>query len=576
MKETIRIFWGLVAASAIAFGLFFRTEAEKTNRTDVIWLLSLLVAGIALVGLFWGGTGFFANKKQFTPEERLRHYTGRVSSAIMVCFILIAIQTVRHSVVNAELVRESYTGTNRRGEPIIISDPRNLDERLRAVRGRIFDASGKEVAGVQIGANGYVKRTYAPNNAARQLLGYYNPGQFGSSGIEQAFDEYLTGQSNELINFGNSVFHRQPTGNDVYLTIDPDLQRLAQTQLGDLQGAIVLLDAKTGAVLAMAGKPNFDPEPLAFDPTQPRSGWNAQTTTIQNRFAALNRDAGSPLLPRATQGVYVPGSMFKTVTLAAILDSGKATAETVWNDPGFIIVDSQRIDDPNRPDRNKTQWNTREGYMFSLNAVFAQMGLQLGGQAMLEYGERTGFEKPIPFDLPTTQSEFVVQNNFLARNSAIAETAFGQGQLLMNPLHAALVAAAYGRGDGVLPRPYLVSTIKTKEGAIIRETRPENWTQAVRPETARVVRDIMVASATEGYVGRNGGGLPGSGAIVGGKTGTAELGGGFTNATYLAWAEKGDKIYAISVIIHNGRGIDGLGLAMPRANALLRAVLAKG
>jgi penicillin-binding protein A len=575
MKETIRIFWAVVAASAIAFGLFFRTEAEKTNRTDVIWLLSLLVAGIALLGLFWGGTGFFANKKQFTPEERLRHYTGRVSSAIMVCFILIAIQTVRHTIVNAELVRESYVGTNRRGEPIVVSDPRNIDERLRAVRGRIFDASGKEVAGVQVGANGYVKRTYAPNNAVRQLLGYYNPRQFGTSGIEAAFDEYLTGQSNELVNFGNSVFHRQPTGNDVYLTIDPDLQRLAQTQLGDLQGAIVLLDAKTGAVLAMAGKPNFDPEPLAFDPTQPSSGWDAQTTAIQNRFAALNRDAGAPLLPRATQGVYVPGSMFKTVTLAAILDSGKATPDTVWNDPGFIVVDSQRIDDPNRPDRNKTQWTSREGFMFSLNAVFAQMGLQLGGQTMLEYGERTGFEKPIPFDLPTTQSEFVVQNNFLARNSAVAETAFGQGQLLMNPLHAALVAAAYGRGDGVLPRPYLVSSIKTKEGAIIRETRPENWTQAVRPETAKVVRDIMVASATEGYVGRNGGSLPGSGAIVGGKTGTAELGGGFTNATYLAWAEKGDKVYAISVIIHNGRGIDGLGLAMPRANILLRAALAK-
>lgn len=256
-----------------------------------------------------------------------------------------------------------------------------------------------------------------------------------------------------------------------------------------------------------------------------------------------------------------------------MLDSGKTTPQATWEDKGFYVVDSHRIDDNNRPNQNTT-WTTQQGYMFSLNAVFAQLGLQLGQDGLVNYTERFGFEKDLPFDLPTSTSQNEVDKNFLAGKAAQAETGFGQGQLLVSPLHWAMLAAAIGRGDGVLPKPYLVQQIKNRDKAVIKETKPEPWLQAIRPETASVVRDIMIASATDGWVGLNGGGLRNSGAVVGGKTGTAELGNNINNAWYIAWASKGDRLFAIAVVADHRPNGEGLRDAMPRANQVLVAALA--
>ncbi len=132
-----------------------------------------------------------------------------------------------------------------------------------------------------------------------------------------------------------------------------------------------------------------------------------------------------------------------------------------------------------------------------------------------------------------------------------------------------------GRGDGIMPKPYLVQSIKTHTGQLIKEADPGSWLQTVRPETAKTVKDIMIASATDGWVGLNGGNLKGSGAIIGGKTGTAELGNNLNNAWYMAWASKGDKLYAIAVVIDHRAGGEGLQDAMPRANKILTAALAE-
>lgn len=576
MKETARIICGLIAAGAVTFGFFYRPENEVKNRTDGIWLLCLLIAGIALLGMFWAGRSLFQSKKILNPEEKLKHYIQRVSSVLIVGFLLISLQLVRNTVVIADELKQPYNGVNAKGQAVSSQDPRITNSQSKRQRGRIFDANNGEIAGIKVDKDGYVARTYTSNSAARQLLGYYSPLQFGNSGLEENFNNYLNGDigANPLLTLRDELVHKPTIGNDLYLTIDPKLQQLAVTQLGNLSGAIVLLDAKTGAVLAMAGYPNFDPAQLAFDPTLAEKDWPAQFDKISKSWQALATDPTSPLLPRATQGVYIPGSIFKTFTLAAGLDSGKITPDKVWNDTGTLTVDGRVINDPNRPDRNKTEWTTREGYMFSLNSVFAQMGLELGAPLLQQYGEKFGLDKPIPFDIATARSRLYVDNGYLLNRVAQADTGFGQGQLLLNPLHLALIAASFGRGDGVMPTPYLVQTIKARDGTVIKNTQPRNWLQTVRPETVQQVRDIMVASATNGYVGINGGGLKDTGALVGGKTGTAELGGGLTNATYIAWASKGERTFAISVVINGGRGWDGLAFAMPRANQILRAALA--
>jgi peptidoglycan glycosyltransferase len=124
-----------------------------------------------------------------------------------------------------------------------------------------------------------------------------------------------------------------------------------------------------------------------------------------------------------------------------------------------------------------------------------------------------------------------------------------------------------------MPKPYLVQSIKTPSGQLVKETQPANWLQTVRPETAKTVRDIMIASATDGWVGLNGGSLKGSGAVVGGKTGTAELGNNLNNAWYIAWASKGDRLFAIAVLIDHRANGEGLKDALPRANKILLAAL---
>ena len=578
MKQAIRVFCGIVAVGAVAFGFLYQTPAIRESRSDNIWLLSLLVAGIAMLIFLWLGRAPLSNKRAVPPEERLRYNVQRVSSVLIVAFLLITLQLLREQVVSAGDLEKPFVGKNAKGEDVTIQDPRLITQKLANQRGRIFDASGKEVAGIAVSKYGLVRRTYDNNSPIKQLLGYFSPLQFGNSGLEDAYDDYLSGKNgaNPFAGLQRSLLNEPTVGNDLYLTIDPKLQQTAQDALGQTAGSIVLLDAKSGAVLAMVGYPRFDPATLAFDPTVDDSLWPQQIQDIQARWTALNNDKTNlPLLMRPTGGLYTPGSIFKTITISGMLETGKATPDSTWQDTGSYVVDNHSINDPNRPNKNTT-WTSRQGYMFSLNAVFAQMGLQLAGPGLQEYTDKFGFNKTLPFDLPTATSQTHNGNEptYFNNRVAQAETGFGQGELVMTPLHAALVAAAIGRGDGTLPKPYLVQQIKSRNGAIVRQAEIAPWLQAIRPDTSATVRDIMIASATEGWVGLNGGNLPTTKAVIGGKTGTAELGNGINNAWYIAWASKGDRLFAIAALVDHKAAGEGLRDAMPRANTVLTAALA--
>ncbi len=579
MKRTIQIFCGVIAVGAVTFGLVYLPASDKQSRSDDIWLLSLLITGVALLIILWLSRPTpDARRRPVTPEERLRHSVQRVSSVIIVGFLLIALQLLREQVVSATDIEKPFTTTDPKGNLVTIQDPRSITQKLSNQRGRIFDAAGNQVAGIAISKYGLVKRTYDPNSPVKQILGYFSPLQFGNSGLEAAYDDYLRGTNgtNPFAILQRGILNQPTVGNDLYLTIDPKLQQVAQTALGQTPGAIVLLDGKSGAVLAMVGYPNYDPTALVFDPTVDDTLWPQEIKDIQTRWNDLNKDTGNlPLLVRPTSGLYTPGSVFKTVTLAGMMESGRTRPDSPWPDEGFYIVDNHKINDPNRPNKNTT-WTSQQGYMFSLNAVFAQMGLQLGGPGLTDYSQRFGFDKDLPFDLATatSQSHNINEQNYLNNRVAQAETGFGQGQLLTSPLHMALIAAAIGRGDGVLPKPYLVQQIKTREGGLIKDTQPANWLQAVRPETANTVRDIMIASATDGWVGLEGGKLPGTNSVLGGKTGTAELGNGINNAWYIAWVSKGNRLFSIAVLVDHKAGGEGLRDAMPKANQVLNAALA--
>jgi peptidoglycan glycosyltransferase len=569
MTRTVRTLCGIVAVLAVAVGLFYQPEKTVAERSDNIWLICLGVTGIMLLGAFW--VGRLPVSQEASQEDRLRHNVQRISSLLVVGFILLSLQLLRQQVVVAdELQKPFFTPSDE-----LVQDPRLIREKLSNQRGKIRDTYGNVVAGREVNPqSGLVKRTYG-NPTINQIIGYYSPLQFGNSGLEAEYDDYLTGKAgaNALLNWQRDLLHQPVVGNDLYLTIEPNLQSVAQQQMGNLPGAIVLMDAKSGAVLAMVGNPHFDPSALAFDPTVDDSKWPEQTKAIQQRWNQLNNDPTKPLLIRPTQGLYTPGSTFKTITLAAALDLGLTQPNSTWTDTGSFTVEGATFKDPNRPDANRTTWTSREGYMFSLNSVFAQMGLQVGGDNLIRYMNNFGFNQPVPFDMAVAKSLPFVTPGFLTGKSAQASTGFGQGEILATPLEMALVAATMGRQDGTMPKPYLVKEIRTPEGGVIKQTQPEVWLRPVKPETARTVHDIMIASATDGWVGLNGGALKDTGATVGGKTGTAEVGGGVQNAWYIAWASKGDRLFAIAVVVDHQPAGEGLRLAMPRANVVLREVL---
>jgi peptidoglycan glycosyltransferase len=499
---------------------------------------------------------------------------------MLVAFILLSLQLLREQIVQADELKKPFQ-TSDGG---VTHDPRQ--DPFANQRGNILDNTGKIAVGSQVNKDGEAKRTY-PNADIAPLVGYYNPIKYGLSGLEESYNQYLTGEqgSNPLLKLQKDLLHETIPGNNIILTIDPTLQSSAVKALGSANGAIVLLDAQSGAVLAMTGNPHYDPSKLLYDPTLQGDQLTQANAAVDKYWQQLNNDKNAPLLLRPTQGLYTPGSIFKTITLGAAIDTGGTSLDSTWNDTGKFTINSYTINDPNRPDTSKTTWTSEEGYMFSLNAVFAQMGLKVGADNFMRYTNQFGFGQQIPFDLPVEPSLLYSNNsdsatNFKQSQTALASTGFGQGELQTTPLEMALVAAAIGRGDGALPKPYLVKEVRNQptstdpQGALVMETKPSIWLQALRPDTAKLVQAAMKASATTGWVGLNKGNLAGSGAVVGGKTGTAELGNNIENAWYIAWATKGNRTFAIACVVDHLPGGEGLRDAMPRANTVLLAALA--
>jgi peptidoglycan glycosyltransferase len=221
----------------------------------------------------------------------------------------------------------------------------------------------------------------------------------------------------------------------------------------------------------------------------------------------------------------------------------------------------------NRPDPTRVSFTLREGYGYSLNVVFAQVGLQLGAQRLEQMAQSLGFGETIPFDLPVVPSQLTASASFLASQAGLAETAFGQGQLLVTPLQMALVAAAVVR-DGAVPQPFLVDRISAPDGSTVQHHEPTVWRRAFSARTAQALRDLMVWSVEQGYA--QDARIPG--AVVGGKTGTAEVGDQPPHAWFLGFAERDGKRVVVAVVVEHGGS--GAQVALPIGRALLEAALA--
>ncbi len=423
-------------------------------------------------------------------------------------------------------------------------------------RGIITDASGTPLA-ESVQTNNTYKRVYRDKTLAH-VTGYASF-QFGASGIEAAYAESLIGQDpgDPLSQWRARYLRERVPPGSIVLGIDPKIQQAAVAALGNRRGAIVAIDPRNGAILASVSWPQYDAS-LISDPVTEEAAWKQ-----------VNEDPDKPLINRVTQGLYPPGSTFKIITGAAAIESGV--------DPNAKV----RVDDPWQADKSWGTYFVRsssrahgdytmaDGYRLSENIYFAKIGLQIGGAKLAEYAQRFGIGSPSRCDITAAKGQ-VSRTGALDRPTLIADTAYGQGELLVTPLQMALVAAAIGMG-GVMPTPHYANEVRDAEGHAIRVVAPGAAGQVISPETAKALTTMLVG-AVEG---------PGAfafaakiaGVHVAGKTGSAENPSGAPHGWFVGFAPAEAPTVAVAILLENTpRGGED---AAPLGGRVMQAALGK-
>lgn len=455
------------------------------------------------------------------------------------------------------------------------------------VRGTIYDRNGVKLAWSvpdENAACGYRRQYLDPTLSP--LIGYFSY-KFGTAGIESTYNDWLSGTQtgSNKINILPHLLHEPQYGNDIYLTIDERLQKEANSvynasaifggsvcqSAADPNGAIVVENPNNGEILAMVSHPYYD----------------ANKIDSPDYFKSLQTNGNLPLLNRATQGAYPPGSTFKTVTLSGGLNEGQISLTTTYpqQDAVYYTVNGEHInwDDFINGEWQKAQFplTLQDAYAYSDNTVYAREAVALGSDKWLEYVRRFGIKTPNSgpssfappqFDAPYNPSvayNATTNGQQTAFNvNLLAESGFGQGQLQISPLTMATVASAVA-ADGDLYTPHVVykQIPYGSSPSGVLATPAALYSQVMAPQTAQAMRQAMWAvsqygTGSAGLGTHNGYHVYDSPAHMGGKTGTAQLPDGRPHAWWIgiapddaSGAGTGPAKYAIALIKeHSGEG----------------------
>jgi penicillin-binding protein A len=411
-------------------------------------------------------------------------------------------------------------------------------------RGSILASDGSPLAVTRKGV-----RVYPQGPLVAQVVGYAS-GRYGTSGLEDAFDGVLAAHTdavNPLAQLAQILGGSRgaPRGADVVTTLDLRVQNALVAGLSRYaRAAGVVLDPRSGAVLAVASVPSYDPNKLD-------AAW-----------ASLRVDPRSPLLDRSTGGLYPPGSTFKIVTAADALDAGVVTLDSTFSDSGGLRVGNFTV--RNDEEEVTGTQNLTGAFALSSNVDFAQIALRLGVDRWFAYAAKWTLGGDVEFDLPVARDRIPPKAN--VSEGILAQLGFGQASLLVTPMRMALVGATIAH-EGTTPRPYIVRRIAGSETGLA--TRPEMLAQPISTDTAHAVRDMMVAVVARG----TGTAARLSNVAVAGKTGTATNPHGRSHAWFVAFAPANAPRVAVAIVVENV-GYGGT-YAAPIVRDVLRVALAR-
>ncbi len=440
-------------------------------------------------------------------------------------------------------------------------------------RGLIYAADGRTVLASnrvkRVGDKTFYFRRYPSGDLAPHVVGYSTQVR-SRAGIERSENDYLTATNKSLKTVFRTTLDRLKgvtiTGNNVVLTLDAKAQRVANDALRGQCGAAVALDPATGKVLVMASAPTYDP------------------SLVERNFSAITRitapcKPSAPLLNRATDGLFTPGSSFKVITAAAALDTGRFHLDSMFDDPGYCVEYGKHV--TNFSDQNGPEQFGRvdftQALQHSINAVFCEIGKRLGPILVLDYAKRFGLYSVPPLETPVNERApsglyngthlFFPKNRFQVDPGRLA---FGQERMLVTPLQMAMVTGAIGNGGAVM-RPYVVQRIVGPDRKTLARTRPQELGRAIKPQTAADLSGMMEAVVTGG----TGTAAQISGVRVAGKTGTAETGIEHTNTTwFIAFAPADAPRVAVAVVLENQHATGGE-TAAPIAKRIMEAILSE-
>ncbi|MER7484886.1 penicillin-binding transpeptidase domain-containing protein [Streptomyces sp. NPDC126497] len=442
---------------------------------------------------------------------------------------------------------------------------RDAISRYQQPRGDIL-VDGRPVTGSRdTGEHLRYERTYRDGPLYAPVTGFASQ-EYGTSLLEHTEDGLLSGAAPVLapLPLWNEFTRSRNAGGDVVTTIDPAAQRAAYEGLRSRKGAVAAVEPSTGRILALVSVPSYDPAPLSGNGAAARDAW-----------ARLNTDPDRPMLNRAVRRTYPPGSTFKVVTAAAALDAGVVKdldEPTDSPDPYTLPGTRTRLTNGSAGCEDAS---VREAFVWSCNTVFAGLGVATGVAGMRATAESFGFNDPdvrIPFRVARSTFDTTVDR------AQLALSAIGQYNTRATPLQMAMVAAAVA-GGGQVREPYLVERTTRAGGGMVSTAGSRPVRRAMHPVTATRLRELMRGVVEDGTGTRAA--IPG--AVVGGKTGTAQHGLGNSGTPYawfISWAQgRGDleaKV-AVAVVVEdaaaNRREISGGGTAAPIARAVMEAVL---
>jgi peptidoglycan glycosyltransferase len=408
-------------------------------------------------------------------------------------------------------------------------------------------------------------RTYPQGPLYAAVTGYFSYTYGAGGGLEGSEGELLSGSADELFyrRVTDLLTGRQQTGASVRLTINAKAQEAADKALGNQRGAVVALDPKTGAILAMVSHPQYDPNQLS----------QHDQAAVTKAWTTFNADPTRPMVNRAISGnLYPPGSVFKIVTASAALEGKIVDEQSQIPAPPVMDLPQTNVGLPNydrKPCGPNGATTLQHALEISCNTAFGYLGVQLGGDALRSQAAKFRFGQTLR--IPTRVEPSTVPAQLSPPQAA--QSAIGQYDVRVTPLQVAMVSAAIAN-HGVVMRPYLVRDVLGSNLESLETHQVEQLSVAVSDATASTLTRMLVS------VVDNGTGRPAKidGIAVAGKTGTAQQGNGQApHAWFTSFAPANDPKVAVAVVVEDGgnAGSEAAGglLGGPVAKAVMEAVL---